>query len=234
MSRRSERRPKGCDKSLWGKREAPDTIASVFASTVTDFTGQVGLGRFGAYEECMPEMNSIVRRSKESYSTIRALDQNDVTERRVKFPMSPRKLRRNRLLQMNAKRKKLLQGISAGLNVSEAGRAAGYGTAQSAHRAMNLIRIHMSEVLDKMGLPAEKLLQNLARSLDAKKTLFFSHDGVVMDSRDVPDHDIQLRTAIELAKMHGLYPRRSARKSDDRSDGHSPPMINLGMATSEG
>ncbi len=59
-------------------------------------------------------------------------------------------------LRMNIKRKKLLEGISQGLNVSEAGRAAAYGTPQSAHRAMNLIRILMPEVLNKIGLPAER------------------------------------------------------------------------------
>ncbi len=36
-------------------------------------------------------------------------------------------VRKKRRLQLNEKRRKLLQGISKGLNVSEAGRQAGYG-----------------------------------------------------------------------------------------------------------
>jgi hypothetical protein len=58
-----------------------------------------------------------------------------------------RKRRRHRILQMNEKRRQLIRGVASGLNVSEAGRAAGYGTAQSAHRAMNLIRMGMPELL---------------------------------------------------------------------------------------
>jgi hypothetical protein len=116
-------------------------------------------------------------------------------------------------LQMNIKRRKLLRGVASGLNVSEAGRAAGYGTAQSAHRAMNLIRLGMPEILDRCAFPAEKLLKNLIESLEATKTRHFSYRGVVMDSRTVPDHKIQLRSAIELLKLHGLYPTGKRPKS---------------------
>lgn len=35
--------------------------------------------------------------------------------------------------------------------------------------------------------------------------------------------------AIELAKMHGLYPGGKGRKGRDPSDGYSAPMINLVM-----
>lgn len=91
----------------------------------------------------------------------------------------------------------------------------------------------MPEVLDKIGFPAEKLLKNLIKSVDATKKLYFSHRGVVTDTREVPDHDIQLRALIELAKMYGLYPRSSGRKSDNGSDGYSPPMINLVLPTLE-
>jgi hypothetical protein len=121
-------------------------------------------------------------------------------------------------LQLNIKRRELLRGVASGLNVSEAGRAAGYGTAQSAHRAMNLIRQGMPELLEKYDFPAEKLLKNLVESLEATKTLHFSYRGVVLDSRTVPDHKIQLRSAIELLKLHGAYPtgrRNKARTPDD-------------------
>jgi hypothetical protein len=148
--------------------------------------------------------------------------------------MSKNRPARRNALRMNQKRKKLLEGVSRGLNISEAGRAAGYGTAQSAHRAMNLIRIHMPEVLDKIGFPAEKLLKNLIKSVDATKKLYFSHRGVVKDTREVPDHDIQLRALIELAKMYCLYPRGNQRKSANGSDGYSPPIVNLVIPSLEG
>src|ERR1039458_1161455 len=100
--------------------------------------------------------------------------------------------RKKRNLQLNDKRRKLLVGISEGLNVSEAGRVAGYGTAQSSHRAMNLIRMNTPELLAKIGLPAEKLLKDtFLKGLEATETVFFSFQGVVMESREVPAHDIR-------------------------------------------
>jgi hypothetical protein len=90
----------------------------------------------------------------------------------------------------------------------------GYGTAQSAHRTKNSIRLHNSEVLEKVGLRAEKLFKELARSMRAERTLFFSNHGMVIDTRVVPDHPIQLRGVIELAKMYGLYPSNNKRKCD--------------------
>jgi hypothetical protein len=124
---------------------------------------------------------------------------------------------------MNRKRRKLLEGISRGLNISEAGRIAGYGSAQSAHRAMNLIRVHMPEMLDRASFPAEKLLKNLKRSLKATKTLYCTYRGKVTDTLEVPDHKIQLRAIIELLKLHGAYPMRNKRRSDDHSSARESP-----------
>jgi hypothetical protein len=110
--------------------------------------------------------------------------------------------RKKRNLQLNEKCSKLLEGISEGLNVSEAGRVARYGTPQSSHRAMNLIRANTPELLAKIGLPAEKLLRDtLLKELEATETVFFSHQDIVLESREVIEHDIRLRTAIELAKV---------------------------------
>jgi hypothetical protein len=50
----------------------------------------------------------------------------------------------------------------------------------------------------------------------------------------LPDHDIQLRALIELAKMYGLYPRGNQRKCDNGSDGYSPPIVNLVIPSLEG
>jgi hypothetical protein len=76
-------------------------------------------------------------------------------------------------------------GVASGLNVSEAGRAVGNGTAQSAQRAMNLVRSGMPEILEECNFPAERLLKNLIESLEATKTLHFSYRGIVLDSRTI-------------------------------------------------
>jgi hypothetical protein len=138
---------------------------------------------------------------------------------------------KKRTPQLNEKRRKLLEGISDGLNVSEAGRAAGYGTAQSSHRAMNLIRASTPELLTEIGLPAEKLLKDtFLKALEATQTVFFSFQGIVIESREVIAHDIRLRTAIELAKMHGLYPRTNGHNGENADPGEGTTInINLGF-----
>jgi hypothetical protein len=140
-------------------------------------------------------------------------------------------IRKKRSLQLNEKRRKLLKGISGGMNVSEAGRSAGYGTAQSSHRAMNLIRASTPELLIEIGLPAEKLLKGtFLKELEATETVFFSHQGIVLESREVIAHDIRLRTAIELAKMHGLYPKTNGHNGEDADSGEGTIInINLGF-----
>jgi len=143
--------------------------------------------------------------------------------------------RKKRTLQLNEKRRKLLAGISEGLNVSEAGRVAGYGTPQSSHRAMNLIRMNTPELLAQIGLPAEKLLKGtFLKELEATETVFFSHQGIVIESREVIAHDIRLRTAIELAKMHGLYPKANGHNGEDADSREGTTInINLGFLNPE-
>jgi hypothetical protein len=142
---------------------------------------------------------------------------------------------KKRTPQLNEKRRKLLEGISDGLNVSEAGRAAGYGTAQSSHRAMTLIRASTPELLTEIGLPAEKLLKDtFLKALEATQTVFFSFQGIVIESREVIAHDIRLRTAIELAKMHGLYPKTNGHNGEDANSGEGTTInINLGFLDPE-
>jgi hypothetical protein len=124
---------------------------------------------------------------------------------------------------------------SAGMNVSEAGRAAGYGTPQASHRAMNLIRVNAPELLSKIGLPAEKLLKNtFLKELEATETAFFSYQGVVMETREVIAHDIRLRAGIELAKMHGLYPKTNGHNGENADSGEGTIInINLGFLDPE-
>ncbi len=117
---------------------------------------------------------------------------------------------------IDRKRKKVLEGISRGLNVSEAGRAAEPGTAQSSRRSMNRSRTHRPEAFDEIRISPEKLLKKLIKNVDATKKIYFSYRGAVVETREVPDHRIQLRALHELTKLHGLYPKRNGRTSEDR------------------
>ncbi len=46
-------------------------------------------------------------------------------------------------------------------------------------------------------------------------------------------HDIQLRAAIELAKMYGLYPRKGQDESDSSPGEGTRIVVNLGFLGSE-
>jgi hypothetical protein len=81
-------------------------------------------------------------------------------------------------LWTSRKRAKLLQGIASGLNVSEAGRAAGYSNAQSAHRSLNRIRLQLPDILERMNIPVEKVIKKLAAKMEARETLHFTHQGI--------------------------------------------------------
>jgi hypothetical protein len=70
----------------------------------------------------------------------------------------------------------------------------------------------MPEVLDTSSLPVEKLMKNFARSLKTSKTLYCTHQGVVTDTLELPDHETRLRTLIELVKLHGRFPKSKPRK----------------------
>jgi len=71
------------------------------------------------------------------------------------------------------------------------------------------------------------VLKALKKQLKATKRLYFRHRGVVTDRRVLPDHKAQLRAAIELVKMHDLYPRRGEREATDLFDRSERPVINL-------
>lgn len=62
-----------------------------------------------------------------------------------------------------------------------------------------------------MGYSVDKVLTELFDKLrdqmEAKKTRFFKYRGVVTEIREVEAHDIQLRAAVELCKLMGLYPQ---------------------------
>ena len=78
-----------------------------------------------------------------------------------------------------------------------------------------------------------EVLKALKRQLNATKRVYFSHRGVVTDSKTVPDHKARLRATIELTRLHGLYPRRGERESGEPYDRSERPVIHLVIHTPE-
>src|SRR5260370_39328821 len=76
-------------------------------------------------------------------------------------------------------------------------RSAGYSAAnpdQSASRVMKQLR-HLEEVLRKSLVPG----------LKAKKTEFFAQAGIVMETREVVDHEQRGKSFDRFCKLLGLY-----------------------------
>ncbi|HUJ31249.1 MAG TPA: hypothetical protein VLY23_08220, partial [Candidatus Acidoferrum sp.] len=78
-----------------------------------------------------------------------------------------------------------------------------------------------------------RMLKALKKQLSATKREYFSHSGVVTDSVVLPDDKARLRAVVELAKLHGLFPRRGEGQARDQYDRSERPVINLVMPSLE-
>jgi hypothetical protein len=111
-------------------------------------------------------------------------------------------------LQMNEKRRKLLKAIGQGKTFTEASEDAGYSHRQSGAKAFALMKMQVPDIISQQGMPIAKLLRKLVQKTEAKETQFFANKGIVLDSRRVVSHDIQLRAIDMLAKLYGIYPKQ--------------------------
>ena len=106
------------------------------------------------------------------------------------------------------------------MNVSQAGRAAGYGTPQAAHHAFNSIRRAIPDILDRLDCGVEKSLKLLAEMCHATKFEFAQKDGKLTEQREVPDNERRFLARRELLRLHNAYPSRSA-----RGEPHESPVV---------
>lgn len=58
----------------------------------------------------------------------------------------------------------------------------------------------------------QKALKKLDAQLEAKETKFFSCNGVVVETREVPDNALQQSAAIAIARMADAFPRDRSEK----------------------
>jgi len=109
-------------------------------------------------------------------------------------------------IRLNPRRTKLIRLMAQGKNLSEAGKEAGYSCRQAASNALRQVRVKMPGVLDKAGLTDDVLVSKYLQPLmNAKKTLFFQHRGIVLDKRRVADLGIRLSALDTAFKLKGSY-----------------------------
>jgi len=137
---------------------------------------------------------------------------------------------------LHGKEPKLVKALTKTTNISKAGRMAGYGTAQSAHRALRNIQTKIPELMDSIGLTDEFLLKEcLKPGLSAMETKFFADKGVVLSEKEViawgPRRDF-----LDMAcKLKGLYITRDDDGANGNSERNQPGGHSLSLVfTDEG
>jgi len=104
---------------------------------------------------------------------------------------------------------RLVKEIPKRRNLKEAAIAAGYPpnhASQSAHQALQGIRLRVPEMLDHAAiLFLCSLKKHIAPKLSATVTRLAVKDGKFTDSFELEDNDTQLKAADILLRMHGAY-----------------------------
>jgi hypothetical protein len=115
------------------------------------------------------------------------------------------KKKRKPFSPLTAKRRIILRELAKGKTMGEAGRIAGYAQPNNANRAMSVLRPQIIEAMAKYGWDIDRFAKHQAELLEAKKTLFFQHEGYVTDKRTVKDNATQLAAQDQCYKILGVY-----------------------------
>jgi hypothetical protein len=104
---------------------------------------------------------------------------------------------------------RLAKEIAKGRSLKEAAIAAGYPAkhaSQSAHQALQGIRLRVPEILDQAGYSVPVLIEkHIAPKLSATVTRLAVADGKFTDFVELEDHDTQMKAADIMLRMHGAY-----------------------------
>ena len=111
-----------------------------------------------------------------------------------------------RLVKAFLKAKSAKQPITKGEAAEEAGYSPKNPT-QSANQALAAIRLKAPEIMDKLGLSVESVIEkHLTPLLTATETKFFAHEGKIVSQVDVADNATR-RYATRMAfELQGAFP----------------------------
>lgn len=139
---------------------------------------------------------------------------------------------------LTVRKRKLVKGIVAGIQPTQAARAAGYAESTATHGITKLMagapfRAALGQSLRRAGITDKRLWAGLDKGLDAMETRYFADKGVVTDTRDViawgPRHQ-HLETALRLK---GYLGRESADDAGDTRPAVSITLLWPGQVVSE-
>jgi hypothetical protein len=120
--------------------------------------------------------------------------------------MSSKKSETAKDQKLAGKQKKLVEALPVTKSIAEAGSVAGYSDRTAASRALKGIAERAPEVLERLGLSIEYVVNNCLRPLlRAKETKFFADKGIVMHRETVEANDIRIRAIEVWARLMGAY-----------------------------
>jgi hypothetical protein len=134
-------------------------------------------------------------------------------------------------LYVSGNQEKLLELLAKGQTVAQSWEEAGYAFQQSAYEAIKKLRMRFPDILERLDYGAHRAMRKLIEMTDANETKFFQKDGEVTDEREVADNGTRLGARIELAKIHGAYPRNNGNGSHSPSEGMGGLTINLAFSS---
>jgi len=111
--------------------------------------------------------------------------------------------------QPTPRQSRFAKALMKSKNLAQAAIAAGYSpkyAAQSAHQALQGIRLRVPEILDQAGYSVPVLIEkHLAPKLTATTTKLVVEKGEFTDHVELEDHDAQLKAIDIMLRMHGAY-----------------------------
>jgi hypothetical protein len=115
------------------------------------------------------------------------------------------------------RQKKLIKYIPTSKTHAEAAMKAGFpakNARQSAYQALRQMRGRVPDLMDKLGLSEEHLIdKHLRRLLRAKRVQFFQKDGEVTDVRETEALEIQAKAVDMAFQLHGSYAPRDPKEA---------------------
>jgi hypothetical protein len=112
--------------------------------------------------------------------------------------------------KLTSKERKLLRALPTCKTQGEAAILAGYSPknpSQSAHTAIQSLKLKVPELMDELGLTEKGLIENhLVPALSATRKEYFSNQGIILDERESTDWPARLRSlemAFKLRDMLG-------------------------------
>jgi len=127
------------------------------------------------------------------------------------FNMTEQKKAKHKL---TVKQRKFIKLLPKCKTAKEAAILAGYSEKTAKDQASQLLSnpklsSYIAQILDRAGLTDQAIADKILALINAKKTMFFSHQGKVVDKREVEALDIQADMTKFVTKIKGHVIDRS-------------------------